>query len=55
MYTAHMQTQLEHTMEKDDTDIFENVLMWIGGTVMLTLALAVSGTALGYFVARCGW
>ena len=54
MYTAHMQTQLEHTMEKDDTDIFENVLMWIGGIVLLTLACAVLGTSLGYFAARCG-
>ncbi len=42
-------------MENDNnTDLFEELLMWAGGTVLLTLALAVLGTSLGYFVGRCG-
>ena len=41
-------------MENDEPDLFEELLMWAGGTVLLTLALAVLGTSLGYFVARCG-
>jgi hypothetical protein len=55
LYNTDILTKQETVMENDNnTDLFEELLMWAGGTVLLTLALAVLGTSLGYFVGRCG-